>query len=414
MVRRIRRRSVVALAAAVAVTGAAAFGFLAGPSALAAVNPPEGDIRSAGGADAVTGSYLVVLKDAQVSARSGAAAKAAVDDSAQRLTKRHGGAVRHRYSAALHGFEARVSEKEARRIAADPAVEYVEQDHLVRVTDTQVNPPSYGLDRIDQPALPLDHSYTYPSTGSDVTVFVIDTGIRFSHKDFGGRAVPGFDYERGSGDDCDGHGTHVAGTIGGASYGVAKRVKLVAVRVLDCQGSGRTADVIAGIDYVTSVKQAGIGAAVANMSLGGGASAALDAAVKRSIAAGVTYAVAAGNENTTACNSSPARVPAAITVAATDRTDRRASFSNFGRCVDIFAPGVRITSAYNTSDRASADFSGTSQATPHVAGVAALILQANPTATPDQVSQQLAGTAARNRITDPGSGTPNRLLQVPR
>ncbi len=411
MRRRSRRRGRVALAVIVGVVGAAAVGLLAGPSALAAVRPPEGVVRSAGGAGAVDGSYLVVLKDSQVSATTADAAKAVVDDSAQRLTKRHGGTAGQRYSAALHGFEARVSEREARRIAADPAVDFVEQNHVVHVADTQVNPPSYGLDRIDQPALPLDRSYTYPNTGGNVTAYVVDTGIRFTHKDFGGRAVGGFDVYGGSGNDCNGHGTHVAGTIGGATYGVAKSVKLVAVRVLDCQGSGSNVGVIAGIDYVTAAKRKGTGPAVANLSLGGGASQAVDAAVKRSIAAGVTYAVAAGNEDANACNASPARVPGAITVGAIDRTDQIAWFSNWGRCVDIFAPGVDIVSAGRSSDRATATFSGTSQATPHVAGAAALILQANPNATPDQVSRQLVDTASPNRI-HPGHSTPDLLLQV--
>jgi subtilisin family serine protease len=236
-----------------------------------------------------------------------------------------------------------------------------------------------------------------------VTAYVIDTGIRFAHTDLGGRAKSGYDaIDGGTADDCNGHGTHVAGTVGGSTYGVAKGVALVAVRVLDCAGSGSTAGVIAGIDWVTDHHQPGA-PAVANMSLGGSVSSALDAAVTRSIADGVTYAVAAGNGNAAgtpqdACKSSPARVPDALTVGATDRNDAPASFSNYGRCVDLFAPGVGITSAWHTGDTAVNTISGTSMATPHVAGVAALVLEGQPKAGPAAVGAAVTGLATRDAV----------------
>jgi subtilisin family serine protease len=239
---------------------------------------------------------------------------------------------------------------------------------------------------------------------------VVDTGIRFTHADFGGRAVSGFDaVDGGTAEDCNGHGTHVAGTVGGRLHGVAKAARLVGVRVLDCDGSGSTAQVVAGIDFVA---RSTARPAVANMSLGGAPSRAIDAAVNRAIAAGVTFAVAAGNENANACQSSPARVPAALTAGATDRADNRAVFSNFGRCVDVFAPGVDITSTFLDSDTATVIFSGTSMASPHVAGAAALILQADPDATPAQVASQLLADASAGVVRGPGAGSPNRLLQV--
>ena len=242
--------------------------------------------------------------------------------------------------------------------------------------------------------------------------YIIDTGIRSTHSDFGGRATSGYDaIDGGSADDCNGHGTHVAGTVGGTTYGVAKGVSLVAVRVLDCGGSGTTSGVIAGVNWVTSNHGAGQ-PAVANMSLGGGASSALDTAVSNSIADGVTYALAAGNSNANACNSSPARTPNAITVGATTSSDARASFSNYGTCVDIFAPGSSITSAWYTSNTATNTISGTSMASPHVAGAAAVYLEANPSATPAQVASALIAAATTGKVTSPGTGSPNRLLYI--
>jgi subtilisin family serine protease len=294
-------------------------------------------------------------------------------------------------------------------------VAYVEQNHVLHAFGTQSNPPSWGLDRIDQRNLPLDNSYTYPVTGTGVRAYIIDTGIRFSHGQFGGRASSGYDaIDGGSADDCNGHGTHVAGTVGGTGYGVAKEVRLVGVRVLNCSGSGTTAQVVAGIDWVTANA---VKPAVANMSLGGGADSTLDAAVSRSIASGITYGIAAGNGNIfgirqNACNTSPARVPEAITVGATQNNDAAASFSNYGTCVDLLAPGVSITSSWYTSDTASNTISGTSMATPHVAGAAAQLLQQNPGWTPQQVRDAMVANATTNKITNPGTGTPNRLLFV--
>jgi subtilisin family serine protease len=267
--------------------------------------------------------------------------------------------------------------------------------------------PTWGIDRIDEADLPLDNTYVYNESGEGVHVYVIDTGIRTTHSEFGGRASVSFDALGGNGQDCHGHGTHVAGTVGGATYGVAKDATLHAVRVLNCSGSGTTAGVIAGVDWVTQNHQS---PAVANMSLGGSASAALDNAVNNSINSGVTYAIAAGNSSANACNYSPARVAAALTAGASTNTDARASFSNFGSCLDVFAPGQSITSAWSTSDGATNTISGTSMASPHVAGVAALFLEANPGAAPATVASALVNGATTNRLTGIGSGSPNRLL----
>ena len=375
---------------------------MASGTALAA--QPEGVVHDAGTGSVVPNSFVVVVKNG-------------VNASAGDLTARYGGKVTRTYGSALHGFAVdAMSEAQARRLAADPAIAYVQRNGVYRISGTQTNPPSWGLDRIDQRNLPLDNSYTYPSTASSVHAYIIDTGIRFSHQDFQGRAVSGRDTVDNDNDatDCNGHGTHVSGTVGGASYGVAKGVTLVGVRVLNCQGSGTTAGVVAGIDWVTANA---IKPAVANMSLGGGVDATLDSAVQNSIASGVTYAVAAGNGDQfgnpqNACNSSPARVPAAITVGATQSNDQKASFSNYGTCLDIFAPGVSITSAWNTSDTATNTISGTSMATPHVTGAAALVLAANTGFSPQQVRDTLVTNATPNVVGNPGTGSPNRLLFV--
>ncbi|KAB1151143.1 S8 family serine peptidase [Micromonospora sp. AMSO12t] len=389
------RRSVLVGVAALAMVATAT-------PAMAA--EPVGTIRAAGGATAVADSYIVVFKDTSV-------ARSSVGDTAQRLVGRHGGAVARTYGAALRGFEVRVDARAAARIAADSAVAYVEQNHTVSIAGTQTNPPSWGLDRIDQRALPLNSSYTYPNTASNVHAYIIDTGIRFSHSDFGGRAVSGYDaVDGGSADDCNGHGTHVAGTVGGSAYGVAKGVQLVGVRVLNCQGSGTNAGVIGGVDWVTANA---VKPAVANMSLGGGANASLDTAVRNSINSGVSYGLAAGNDSGgNACNTSPARTAEGITVGSTTNTDARSSFSNIGTCLDIFAPGSSITSAWYTNDTATNTISGTSMATPHVVGVAALVASANPAWTPQQVRDYLVNNATSNVVTNPGTGSPNKLLYV--
>ena len=346
--------------------------------------------------------YIVVLKDNV----------ADVDLEASRLAQNYFGdrSDGHTYRRALKGFSVRMSEKQAEKLAADPRVAFVEEDSEVTASATQTG-ATWGLDRIDQRNLPLDGNYTYNFTGAGITAYIIDTGIRATHSQFGGRVISGFTaINDGQGtNDCNGHGTHVAGTVGSSTYGVAKDVTLVAVRVLNCSGSGTNSGVIAGVDWVTSNHTAGT-AAVANMSLGGGASSALDTAVNNSINDGVTYAVAAGNSNANACNSSPSRVANALTVGSTTNTDARSSFSNFGTCVDIFAPGSSITSAWSTSDTATNTISGTSMASPHVAGVAALYLASNPGASPATVAAAIINSATLNKVTNPGTGSPNRLL----
>jgi subtilisin family serine protease len=344
--------------------------------------------------------YIVVLQD-----DANPVAVAAEHASALGLT------VSFVYTHALKGYAADVPAGELDSITADPRVEYVEPDSTVHVDTTQPN-ATWGIDRIDQRALPLSGTYSYTATGAGVTAYVIDTGIRSTHTEFGGRVVPGVDTTTPVGvttEDCNGHGTHVSGTIGGATYGVAKSIRLVAVRVLNCAGVGLNSGVIAGVDWVTGNHVAGQ-PAVANMSLGGGKSKALDRAVANSIADGITYAVAAGNDTADACTGSPADVAAAITVGATTMTDARASYSDFGRCVDFFAPGSNITSAYFLTDTSTMTLSGTSMATPHVTGTAALYLQTHPTATPKQVRDALYNLSTKDVVTDARSANADLLF----
>ncbi|MFI2210972.1 S8 family peptidase [Streptomyces sp. NPDC020141] len=391
-------RRTAALLPALLLTAGLQFALSPAASGTTAPDRPAGDLRLAPAATAVPDSWIVVLKDGSTSAAD------------------LGVTPKHTYRSALTGFSAKLSAATARKLSADPRVSHVEQDARVSLSATQTN-ATWGIDRIDQRNLPLSTTYTYNSTGAGVNAYIIDTGIRTSHSEFGGRAGVGVDTVGGgqNGQDCQGHGTHVAGTVGGKTYGVAKNVNLIAVRVLNCQGSGTNAGVIAGVDWVTANARK---PAVANMSLGGAANSSLDAAVQRSIASGISYAVAAGNGNIfgqpqNACNYSPARVPEAITVGATDSADRRASFSNFGACLDLFAPGVSVTSAWRTNDTATNTISGTSMAAPHVAGVAALHLASNPGATPAQVRDAVVTNATPDKVQDPRTGSPNRLLFSP-
>ncbi|MDQ0712313.1 subtilisin family serine protease [Streptomyces luteogriseus] len=365
--------------------------------------PAEGRVLAADSPTAIKDSYLVTLKKSAGLKASSAAGKD--------LVKEYGGSVDKTFGKALNGYSATLSATEARQLAADPAVATVEQNQRVTLAATQTNAP-WGLDRVDQASLPLSGTYTYPdSAGSGVTVYVIDTGVRITHQQISGRASYGYDAVDGdtTASDGNGHGTHVATTIAGTTYGVAKKAKIVGVRVLNNSGSGTTAGVIAGIDWVT---QNHSGPSVANMSLGGGASATLDTAVRNSIASGVTYAVAAGNSSTTASSSSPARVAEAITVGATTSTDAKASYSNYGSALDIFAPGSSITAGWYTSDTATNTISGTSMATPHVAGAAAVYLAGHTSSTPAQVATALVNGALTGKVTSAGSGSPNRLLQI--
>ena len=353
-------------------------------------------------------SYIVVFNTDAVRSVTEPGTRPLVAVLAQQLARAHGADAVAVYQHALKGFAVQLTEQQAEILAGDPRIDFVEPDQPVELVATQ-SPATWGLDRIDQRDLPLNNAYTYNQTGQGVHAYVIDTGVRASHQEFAGRMGNGFTaINDGQGtNDCNGHGTHVAGTTGGTTYGVAKAVTLHAVRVLSCSGSGSTSGVIAGVDWVT---QNHVKPAVANMSLGGSISSALDQAVANSIAAGVSYAIAAGNSNANACNASPARVASANTVGATTSSDARSSFSNFGTCVDIFAPGSSITSAWHTSNTATNTISGTSMASPHVAGALALYLQTNPGASPSTVTNALISNSTPNKVTNPGTGSPNRLL----
>jgi subtilisin family serine protease len=389
-------RLTAAIATAATAIGVTAF---TGPFAGAST-PAEGKVYGLDAKGAVSGSYIVLLDGkATKTTKSG-------------LAEEYGGTLK-RNNGSVDGFSASgLSETEAKRLAADPSVAKVVQNKKFHIDATQDNPPSWGLDRIDQSATAGDGKYTYPdSAGTGVTAYIIDTGVRISHQDFAGRASSGFDAidNDDTAQDGNGHGTHVAGTVAGQAHGVAKKAKIVAVRVLDNSGSGTTEQVVAGIDWVT---QHHSGPSVANMSLGGGVDEALDSAVKKAIDSGVTFAVAAGNESADASTSSPARVPEALTVASSTKDDEQSDFSNFGTGVDLYAPGSDITSDWNTGDSATDTISGTSMATPHVTGAAAVYLAGHPDATPAQVAEALTGGASADKISNASDGTPNKLLKI--
>lgn len=357
--------------------------------------------------------YIVVFKKSAVrQAVKGAAAPTDMRDTVRSLSgtlaKQHGlQNARFVYSRVLQGGVFHLEEKQLEALRNDPRVAYIEKDQEVKVRAVQ-STPVWGLDRLDQADLPLDSQYQHDEGGVPVNVYVIDTGVLASHSQFDGRAQSGYDLVDKDADatDCDGHGTHVAGSIGSALYGVAKNVKIFGVRVLNCSGSGSYAGVIAGIEWVAANH---IKPAVANMSLGGNGSKAVDDAVSAGIQAGVTFVVAAGNSSRDACSYSPARVPAAITVGASDAADKRARFSNFGPCIDVFAPGVNIDSLGIKNITDLDTMSGTSMASPHVAGVAALYLSRHPDATPAEVAAAVIAGSVDGRIADPGAGSPNKL-----
>jgi subtilisin family serine protease len=393
-------------AAAIGIATAAAGGSLVAANAFANAEetaaPYAADlIIGADSPDAIAGEYIVVLEDQAAGATSGL--KALADDLGVDVDVADTLGI-------LDGYVAEMSEAEAVELAADDAVAYVEQNQWAHASEVQADPPSWGLDRVDQGALPLDQSYEYHQSGTGVDAFVLDTGVNLTHQEFADRVGDGYDFIDDDADasDCHGHGTHVAGTIGGSTYGLAKDVTIRPVRVLDCEGSGSYAAIIAGIDWVAANAD---GPAVANMSLGGSFSQALNDAISAAVDSGVTFAIASGNEGQDACGVSPGSEPSAITVGATNERDAQTSWSNYGECVDILAPGNGITSAWIDGDDDEHTISGTSMATPHVAGVAALFLESNPDATPDEVATALTEGAVADAVSDT-KGSPNLLLNT--
>jgi subtilisin family serine protease len=367
---------------------------VAAVAVVAAVFVGSGSAQSRASAG---GDYIVVLKP-DVADVAGVVGQ---------QEKQHGFKAKFVYSHALKGYASKLPPGLVDKLSQDPRVDYIEADGVASVDTTQASPP-WGLDRIDQASLPLSLTYSYTSTGNGVTAYVIDTGIRTTHVEFGGRASWGVDEIDGTKQDCNGHGTHVAGTIGGSTYGVAKTVTLKAVRVLNCQGSGSWSQVIAGVDWVTADHIAGQ-RAVANMSLGGSLNSAVNQAVATSISDGVVYSIAAGNNSGNACNTSPAATPKALTVGASDINDHWASFSNFGACVDLIAPGVNVLSAWNSSDVSTNIISGTSMATPHVTGIAARLWSSNATFTPNQIIRKVKRGTTPGKIVGVPAGTVNKL-----
>ncbi|WP_285606794.1 S8 family peptidase [Actinokineospora globicatena] len=401
---RLSRRSAVVAVSVAAVAGAAA---IIAPPAFSAQESSV-SIVNAGSANAVADRYIVAFK-------SQGQGIASVSASATSLTQRYGGQIRHTYDAGLNGYSARMSAAEAAKVAKDPSVAYVQQVTTMVLTDTQTNPPNWGDDRIDQANLPLDRSFTYPSNpGQGVRVYIMDSGINANHQEFSGRMAAGYDFVDGdsSPTDCHGHGTHVAGTAAGTTYGVAKKATISAVRVLNCQGSGANDDIIAGINWI---RNNAVKPAVVNYSIGCQQRCtdnSLDNAVKSLVASGVQWVQAAGNSSDDACYYSPQRVPEAINVGNTNSSDARNSTSNYGSCLDIFAPGTSIISASYSSNTGTATMTGTSMASPHTAGAAAVYLGKNPSATSAQVQTALVNNAGTNKLSSIGTGSPNRLLNI--
>ncbi|WP_125720677.1 S8 family serine peptidase [Pseudoalteromonas rubra] len=370
---------------------------------------------NAAGTKAVEDSYIVVYNvPHDVASADNQAKMLYTTQITNKLATEVGVEVTRQYSSSLSGVAVNANAQQLLKLLSHPDVNFVEQNAVVSVQPVKAdfsilqNNPVWGLDRIDQRKLPLDNQYQAPNSGSGVTAYVIDTGVQNSHNEFGGRATSGYDFVDNDNDasDCNGHGTHVAGTIGGNTYGVAKGVDIVGVRVLNCQGSGTYAGVIAGIDWVADNAS---GPSVANMSLGGGKSQAVNNAVTNAVNKGISFVVAAGNENSDACTRSPASTPAAITVASSTSSDGRSGFSNWGKCIDVFGPGSSIKSAWIGSNSATRTISGTSMASPHVAGVAALYLKDNPTHSPAQVVGALTSSATSNELSDV-KGSPNKLV----
>ncbi len=361
--------------------------------------------------------YIVVLNPQAASLAGERSSAARVSTVAQTIATDHRVKLVRTYQSALRGFVVRADDAALAKLLADPRVAYVEEDGIAKINALDVPEPieavqtgaTWGIDRINQRGLPLDGTYSYTRSGAGVHMYVIDSGLRATHTQFAGRVGNGFTaIGDGNGtNDCNGHGTHVAGTVAGTTWGVAKSAIVHPVRVFGCSGGSAWSTIIAGVDWVAANRQL---PAVANMSLGGGGNTSLDAAVENLINRGVTVVVAAGNDNGDACAKSPARVRRALTIASTETNDARSSFSNYGSCVDLFAPGGSITSAWPASDTASSVLSGTSMASPHVAGSAALFLEANPSASPADVTFALVGKSTANVVVNPGPASPNLML----
>ncbi len=364
-------------------------------AACADTQAPTASIASApllsAASGGIAGSYIVAVRQG-ADARSVAAVA--------------GVTPQHVYGTVLNGFAATLNAGQLNALRHNPNVDYVEQDGVASIAATQTN-ATWGIDRTDQVSLPLSGTYTYATTASSVHAYIIDSGVRPTHNEFGGRASQVYNSAGGKNADCNGHGTHVGGTVGGTLYGIAKQVNIYGVKVLGCSGSGSWSGVIAGMDWVAANHRK---PAVANMSLGGGTNTSVNNAAVNLMNAGVFLAVAAGNDGADACNSSPASAPGAMTVGASSSSDTRASWSNFGSCVNLYAPGVGITSAWHSSNTSTNTISGTSMASPHVAGVAALYKATFGDASQATINNWLANTATPNLISGNPAGTPNLLL----